>query len=91
MHSRAHYDQALAIYDPAQHRSLSNRFGQDIRAVNLVVKAHGRCGYLAIPKPRWQTWIKALTMPMNWSRCDDYVCTGYNLVFTLILLRGLRG
>jgi predicted ATPase len=26
---RAHYDQALALYDPAQHRPLATRFGQD--------------------------------------------------------------
>jgi predicted ATPase len=26
---RAHYDQALALYDPAQHRPLAMRFGQD--------------------------------------------------------------
>ena len=26
---RAHYDQALALYDPAEHRPLATRFGQD--------------------------------------------------------------
>jgi tetratricopeptide (TPR) repeat protein len=29
--SRAHYDQALALYDRTKHRSLATRFGQDIR------------------------------------------------------------
>jgi predicted ATPase len=28
---RAHYDQALALYDPAEHRPLATRFGQDVR------------------------------------------------------------
>jgi predicted ATPase len=28
---RAHYDQALALYDPAAHRPLATRFGQDAR------------------------------------------------------------
>jgi class 3 adenylate cyclase/predicted ATPase len=32
---RAHYDQALALYDAAKHRSLANRFGQDIRVIVL--------------------------------------------------------
>ena len=28
--SRAHYDQALALYDPIEHRPLAARFGQDV-------------------------------------------------------------
>jgi predicted ATPase len=32
---RSHYDQALALYDPAEHRSLATRFGQDIRMAIL--------------------------------------------------------
>ena len=28
--SRAHYDQAIAFYDPAEHRPLTTRFGQDV-------------------------------------------------------------
>jgi len=32
---RAHYDQAIALYDPVGHRPLATRFGQDSRVVNL--------------------------------------------------------
>jgi class 3 adenylate cyclase/predicted ATPase len=32
---RAHYDQALALYDPAEHRPLATRFGQDVRVAIL--------------------------------------------------------
>jgi predicted ATPase/class 3 adenylate cyclase len=32
---RAHYDQAIALYDPAEHRPLATRFGQDSRVVVL--------------------------------------------------------
>jgi hypothetical protein len=32
---RAHYDQAIALYDPVEHRPLAIRFGQDSRVVNL--------------------------------------------------------
>jgi hypothetical protein len=32
---RSHYDQALAFYDPAEHRSLAMRFAQDIRVAIL--------------------------------------------------------
>src|SRR5262249_48074418 len=37
--SRAHYDQALALYDPARHRSLAPRFGQDISVTLLSYRA----------------------------------------------------
>jgi class 3 adenylate cyclase/predicted ATPase len=32
---RAHYDQAIALYHPAEHRRLTTRFGQDSRVVVL--------------------------------------------------------
>jgi tetratricopeptide (TPR) repeat protein len=36
---RAHYDQALALYDPAQHRPLTTRFGQDVRVAILSYRS----------------------------------------------------
>ena len=36
---RAHYDQALALYDAAKHRSLATRFGQDIRVSVLSFRS----------------------------------------------------
>ena len=36
---RAHYDQAVALYDPAEHRQLSARFGQDVRMATLSYRA----------------------------------------------------
>ena len=36
---RAHYDQALALYDPAEHRSLATRFGQDVRVAILSYRS----------------------------------------------------
>ena len=32
---RAHLDRAVALYDPAEHRSLATRFGQDVRVAAL--------------------------------------------------------
>jgi class 3 adenylate cyclase/DNA-binding response OmpR family regulator/predicted ATPase len=37
--SRAHYDQAIALYDPAEHRPLATRFGQDIGVVVLSYRS----------------------------------------------------
>ena len=36
---RAHYDQALALYDPAEHRPLATRFGQDVRVAILSYRS----------------------------------------------------
>ncbi len=48
---RAHLDQAIALYDPAEHRPLATRFGQDV-AVTTLSFGRGLCGCLAIPRPR---------------------------------------
>ena len=36
---RAHLDQALALYDPAEHRPLATRFGQDVRVSVLSYRS----------------------------------------------------
>ena len=36
---RAQYDQALALYDPGEHRALAARFGQDVRVAILVYRS----------------------------------------------------
>ena len=36
---RAHYDQAIALYDPAAHRPLAMRFGQDIGVTILSYRS----------------------------------------------------
>ena len=47
--------EAIALYDPAEHRPLATRFGQDSQSGNLVLSVDGPCGCLAIPRPRSQT------------------------------------
>jgi predicted ATPase len=37
--SRAHYDQAIALYDPAEHRPLATRFGQDVGVTILSFRS----------------------------------------------------
>ena len=37
--SRAHYDRAIALYNPAEHRWLATRFGQDIGVVVLCYRS----------------------------------------------------
>jgi hypothetical protein len=33
--ARAHHDQGLLLYDPAEHRPLAAQFGQDVRVAIL--------------------------------------------------------
>ena len=37
--SRAHYDKAIALYNPGEHRSLAMRFGQDVGVVVLSYRS----------------------------------------------------
>ena len=37
--SRGHYDRALTLYDPAEHRPLATRFGQDVRVSILCYRS----------------------------------------------------
>ena len=39
LNGRAHYDQALSLYDAAKHRPLATRFGQDIRVSALSFRS----------------------------------------------------
>ena len=38
---RAQFDQAIALYDPAEHRPLATRFGQDVRVAILTYRSLG--------------------------------------------------
>ena len=40
--SREHFERAIALYDPAQHRPLATRFGQDVRVSALAYRSIGR-------------------------------------------------
>ena len=37
---KEHYDRALAIYDPVEHRPLTTRSGRDVRVTLLSVRSH---------------------------------------------------
>src|SRR5262249_42728549 len=37
--ARAHHDKALALYDPAEHRPLATRFGQEMRVTILSLRS----------------------------------------------------
>ena len=37
--ARAHLDQAIALYDPAEHRALATRFGQDVKVAGLAIRS----------------------------------------------------
>ena len=46
----AHLDRAIALYDPAEHRPLATRFGQDVRVAASCPFGHWLCGCSAIPR-----------------------------------------
>ena len=58
--SRAHYDRAIALYDPAEHRPLAMLFGQDVGVAILCSSGRWLFGFLAIPMPRLRTQTSCL-------------------------------
>ena len=57
--SLAHFDHAIALYDPAKHRELTARLGLEGSVVALLGRAW-RCGFLGIPR-RLSEMPKALS------------------------------
>ena len=47
---RAHFDRAIALYDPAEHRPLATRFGQDIRVSTLCFRSVTALSVLGYPE-----------------------------------------
>jgi class 3 adenylate cyclase/predicted ATPase len=86
--SLVHFEKALALYDPSEHRQLATRFGQDVRVAILFYRslAHWAMGYperavadaaCAIQEAREigqaATLIPALTLTsLSYSLCGDY-------------------
>ena len=73
--ARAHYDKAVTLYAPSEHRPLAMRFGQDV-VWQRCPFGHGPCGSLAIPMPHSQTPTKRSVMRARWSRCHTDVRAG---------------
>ena len=57
---RAHYDQAIALYDPAQHRAMASRFGQDLRVATMCFRSWA-CWLLGYPEAALADAARALT------------------------------
>jgi class 3 adenylate cyclase/predicted ATPase len=57
---RAHLDRALALYDPAKHRSLAMHFGQDARVSALAYRSLALC-ILGYPKAALAETERALS------------------------------
>ena len=57
---RAHYDQAIALYDPAQHRAVASRFGQDLRVATMCFRSWA-CWLLGYPEAALADAVRALT------------------------------
>ena len=60
LEGRAHFDQAIALYDPVEHRPLATRFGQDIGGGNFDISVMGPVGAWLSRRLRSQTSNTAL-------------------------------
>ena len=51
----AHFDRAIALYDPAEHRRAGDAIWHRCQSGSLVLIGRWLCGCLAIPRPRSRT------------------------------------
>jgi class 3 adenylate cyclase/predicted ATPase len=88
---RAHYDQAITLYDPVAHLTLASRFGQDIRVVILCQRslALWLLGYpeaaladaeLAVTHGREIGQAATLMYALYFGRCTHFHCGIYAAV-----------
>jgi hypothetical protein len=103
---RSHFDQAITLYDPAEHRSLAIRFGQDVRVAILSLRslALWMLGYpgaacadaeRAIQEARVIGQAATIMYALFWASAT-YVCCGKYaaaspLIDELVLLAGKKG
>ena len=59
---RAHFDRAIALYDPAEHRPLATRFGQDVGVAILILSGVDSVVAWLSRAPRAQTRTKRSVM-----------------------------
>ena len=71
---RVHFNEAFALYDPAKHRPLATRFGQDLGVSIFVYRALARW-MLSYPEIALADADDALEHAREWSRWDFDVCT----------------
>ena len=70
--SRAHYDQAVALYDPGEHRQLATRFGQDVR---VAIFSHWSLGLWVLGFP--DTALKYTEQALEDARLIGHAATRY--------------
>ena len=87
---RAHLDQAIALYDPAEHRPLATRFGQDVRVAILGHRSMG-LWVLGYPEAALADTDQALRDAREIGHAATLMYALYNASLTHILLRKLCG
>ena len=86
---RAHFDQAIALYDPAEHRALATRFGQDNRVAILSYRSWA-LWYLGYPEAALADAEHALKDAREIGQAATLMYALFHASFTHILLRKLR-
>ena len=73
--ARANYDQSIALYDPAQHRTLAARFGQDARVSALSFRswAHWLLGHPAAALSNSEQALERVARDQSCCHADEYV------------------
>ena len=87
---RAHFDQAIALYDPAEHRPLATRFGQDVGVAILSFRSWA-LWLLGYPEAALADADHALKYAREIGQAATLMYALSATSLTHILLRKLRG
>ena len=87
---RAHFDRAIALYDPAEHRPLATRFGQDAGVAILCYRSLA-LWLLGYPEAALADTDQALRDAREIGQAATLMYALAHAPLTHILLRKLRG
>ena len=82
--SRAHFDRAIALYDPGKHRALTARFGPDVWVVTLLGRAWA-LWFLGYPEAALRDAERALTAARGFGEAATLMYALGNSIIVQIL------
>ena len=86
----AHYDQAIALYDPIEHRPLATRFSVDVGVENLMLSVLGAVATRPSRRGARRRRPRAQACSQDWPSCYFDARAGLD-EFDTYFLRKLRG
>ena len=90
MEGRAHFEKAIALYDPTEHRPLATRFGVTLGCQPCAI-GRGPCGFLGYPEAALADADRALKRARELGQAATLMYALFYVTVALYLVWKLRG